>query len=114
MCCCAARLRKCSPSTCDLASLCRASWIKPGAVVIDVGINVVRHTAASGTHASPSNHEARLVGDVAFDEASRVAGALTPVPGGVGPMTIAALVHNVVLAARYSAHLPWTPDVCSG
>lgn len=49
----------------------------------------------------------RLVGDVAFREVAEVASALTPVPGGIGPMTIAALVHNVILAARYSAGLPW-------
>lgn len=63
----------------------RGGWIKPGACVIDVGINRV---------------EGRLVGDVAFDEAVAVAGAITPVPGGVGPMTIACLLHNTLAAAR--------------
>jgi len=63
----------------------RGDWIAPGATVIDVGINRLP--------------DKRLVGDVAFDEASRVAGAITPVPGGVGPMTIACLLENTVTAA---------------
>ena len=67
----------------------RGDWIKPGAVVIDVGIN--RIEAPDG--------KARLVGDVAFDEARAIAGAITPVPGGVGPMTVACLLRNTVLAA---------------
>jgi methylenetetrahydrofolate dehydrogenase (NADP+)/methenyltetrahydrofolate cyclohydrolase len=67
----------------------RGDWIKPGATVIDVGIN--RIEAEGG--------KTRLVGDVAFDEAQGVAGAITPVPGGVGPMTIACLLRNTVLAA---------------
>lgn len=69
--------------------LLRGDWIKPGAVVIDVGIN----RGADG----------RLVGDVHFDEALAVAGHLTPVPGGVGPMTIASLLSNVCLAAERRA-----------
>jgi methylenetetrahydrofolate dehydrogenase (NADP+)/methenyltetrahydrofolate cyclohydrolase len=69
--------------------LVRRDWVKPGATVIDVGIN--RVTAADGS--------ARLVGDVAFDEVAEVAGALTPVPGGVGPMTIACLLDNTLAAA---------------
>ncbi|MCR6629857.1 MAG: bifunctional methylenetetrahydrofolate dehydrogenase/methenyltetrahydrofolate cyclohydrolase FolD [Magnetospirillum sp.] len=68
----------------------RGDWIKPGATVIDVGIN--RVPAEGG--------KTRLVGDVAFDEAMRVAGAVTPVPGGVGPMTIACLLANTLSAAR--------------
>ena len=67
----------------------RGDWIGPGATVIDVGIN--RIDAAEG--------KTRLVGDVAFDEAVEVAGAITPVPGGVGPMTIACLLRNTVTAA---------------
>ena len=67
----------------------RGDWIKPGATVIDVGIN--RIEAASG--------KGRLVGDVAFDEAAEVASAITPVPGGVGPMTIACLLLNTLTAA---------------
>ena len=67
----------------------RRDWIKPGATVIDVGIN--RIEAEGG--------KSRLVGDVAFDEAAEVAGAITPVPGGVGPMTIACLLRNTVQAA---------------
>jgi methylenetetrahydrofolate dehydrogenase (NADP+)/methenyltetrahydrofolate cyclohydrolase len=68
----------------------RGDWIKPGAVVIDVGIN--RVAGAEG--------KTRLVGDVAFEEARVVAGAITPVPGGVGPMTIACLLQNTVTAAE--------------
>jgi len=68
----------------------RGDWIKPGAIVIDVGINRVE--GADG--------KSRLVGDVAYDEAAQVAGAITPVPGGVGPMTIACLLKNTVEAAR--------------
>jgi len=68
----------------------RGDWIKPGATVIDVGMN--RLTLADG--------KTKLVGDVAFDEAREVAGAITPVPGGVGPMTIAMLLANTLEAAR--------------
>ena len=67
----------------------RGDWIKPGAAVIDVGIN--RVTLPGGKR--------RLVGDVAFAEAQGVAGAITPVPGGVGPMTIACVLRNTLLAA---------------
>ncbi len=93
----------------DLAAVCRqadilvaavgrpqmvkADWVKPGATVIDVGINRVP---------APEKGEgkSRLVGDVAYDEASQVAAAITPVPGGVGPMTIAMLMANTVIAAH--------------
>jgi methylenetetrahydrofolate dehydrogenase (NADP+)/methenyltetrahydrofolate cyclohydrolase len=71
------------------AEMIRGAWVKPGATVIDVGIN--RVPAADG--------KSRLVGDVAFHEAKSVAGAITPVPGGVGPMTIACLLRNTLLAA---------------
>ena len=92
----------------DLAGICRAAdilvaavgrpemvkadWVKPGATVIDVGINRV---------AAPEKGEGktRLVGDVAYAEAVGIAGAITPVPGGVGPMTIAMLMANTVIAA---------------
>jgi methylenetetrahydrofolate dehydrogenase (NADP+)/methenyltetrahydrofolate cyclohydrolase len=67
----------------------RGNWIKPGAVVIDVGINRI---------AVPGG-KSRLVGDVAFAEAQGIAGAITPVPGGVGPMTIACLLRNTLIAA---------------
>jgi methylenetetrahydrofolate dehydrogenase (NADP+)/methenyltetrahydrofolate cyclohydrolase len=96
----------------DLADLCRRAdilvaavgrpemvrgdWIKPGAAVIDVGVNRVPfrdpEQAALG--------RTRLVGDVAFKEARRVAGWLTPVPGGVGPMTVACLLRNTVTASK--------------
>jgi methylenetetrahydrofolate dehydrogenase (NADP+)/methenyltetrahydrofolate cyclohydrolase len=68
----------------------RGDWIKPGATVIDVGIN--RVPAEAG--------KTKLVGDVAFAEALRVAGGITPVPGGVGPMTIACLLQNTLSAAK--------------
>ena len=66
-------------------------WIKPGATVIDVGINRIE---APGKGVG----KARLVGDVAFDEAIKIAGAITPVPGGVGPTTIACLLRNTLTA----------------
>ncbi|MBY5368663.1 bifunctional methylenetetrahydrofolate dehydrogenase/methenyltetrahydrofolate cyclohydrolase FolD [Rhizobium leguminosarum] len=74
----------------------RADWVKPGATVIDVGINRV---------AAPERGEGktRLVGDVAFEEVSAVASTITPVPGGVGPMTIAMLMANTVIAAHRTA-----------
>jgi len=72
------------------AQMVRGDWIKPGAAVIDVGINRV---AGEGG-------KTRLVGDVAFEEARRVAGWITPVPGGVGPMTIACLLRNTLEAAK--------------
>jgi len=96
----------------DLATLCaradlvyaavgrpemvKGSWIKPGATVIDVGIN--RLSGADG--------KTRLVGDVAFDEALQVAGAITPVPGGVGQMTVACLLVNTLRAACAIRGLP--------
>jgi methylenetetrahydrofolate dehydrogenase (NADP+)/methenyltetrahydrofolate cyclohydrolase len=67
------------------ARMVGADWVKPGATVIDVGINRL---------------ESGLVGDVDFDAVSERAGAITPVPGGVGPMTIACLLRNTVLAAH--------------
>jgi len=70
----------------------RGDWIRPGATVIDVGINRISLPSAEGLRE-------RLVGDVDFESARRVAGAITPVPGGVGPMTIACLLRNTVAAA---------------
>jgi methylenetetrahydrofolate dehydrogenase (NADP+)/methenyltetrahydrofolate cyclohydrolase len=67
----------------------RGDWVQPGAVVIDVGINRVE-----------SDGSAKLVGDVAFAEVEPIAGAITPVPGGVGPMTIACLLQNTLTAFR--------------
>lgn len=75
----------------------RGDWIKPGATVIDVGINRV---------AGPVEGKTRLVGDVAFAEAAEVAGAITPVPGGVGPMTIACLLLNTLTATRRQNGIP--------
>jgi methylenetetrahydrofolate dehydrogenase (NADP+)/methenyltetrahydrofolate cyclohydrolase len=96
----------------DLASVCRRAdllvaaigrpemvrgdWIKPGATVIDVGIN--RIPADGG--------KSRIVGDVAYAEAAKVAGAITPVPGGVGPMTIACLLLNTLRATCAQNNLP--------
>ncbi|MEJ5315268.1 MAG: bifunctional methylenetetrahydrofolate dehydrogenase/methenyltetrahydrofolate cyclohydrolase FolD [Anaerolinea sp.] len=76
------------------AEMVRGDWVKPGAVVIDVGINRVEDAT------QPRGY--RLVGDVAFDEVKEVADWLTPVPGGVGPMTIAMLLQNTLRAARLS------------
>ncbi len=73
-----------------------ADWVKPGATVIDVGINPM---------ALPDG-ASRLVGDVDYPAVSRVAGAITPVPGGVGPMTIACLLRNTLLAACRRRGLP--------
>jgi len=98
----------CHSRTRDLPSVCREAdvliaaigrpemirgdWIKPGAYVIDVGVNRVD---------DPSRERGyRLVGDVAFEEAKEVAGAITPVPGGVGPMTIAGLLRNTLHSAQ--------------
>ena len=75
-------------------------WIRPGAVVIDVGINRI----------DAGNGKMRLVGDVDFESALPVASGITPVPGGVGPMTIACLLHNTVLAAC-RRHVVAVPDV---
>ena len=74
--------------------LVRGDWVKPGAVVIDVGINRVEDASR------PKGY--RLVGDVAFQEVKEVAGAITPVPGGVGPMTIAMLLRNTLRGAKLS------------
>jgi methylenetetrahydrofolate dehydrogenase (NADP+) / methenyltetrahydrofolate cyclohydrolase len=74
----------------------RGDWIRPGATVIDVGINRIPGTDGKN----------RLVGDVAFDEAVKVAGAITPVPGGVGPMTVACLLVNTLRAACAGRGLP--------
>jgi methylenetetrahydrofolate dehydrogenase (NADP+)/methenyltetrahydrofolate cyclohydrolase len=81
------------------AEMIRGDWVKPGAIVIDVGINRV---AAPDLGAGKT----RLVGDVAFSEVKEVAGAITPVPGGVGPMTIACLLRNTVVAACARRGLP--------
>ena len=84
------------------ANMVRKDWIKPGATVIDVGINRID---------APEKGEGgtRLVGDVAFDECADVASAITPVPGGVGPMTIAMLMSNTLKAARQRRGLPPWP-----
>jgi methylenetetrahydrofolate dehydrogenase (NADP+)/methenyltetrahydrofolate cyclohydrolase len=73
----------------------RGDWVQPGATVIDVGINRIEREGKT-----------KLVGDVAYDEAVKIAGAITPVPGGVGPMTIAVLLQNTLTAARRQRGLP--------
>jgi len=108
----------------DLAALCRTAdilvaavgrpemvrgdWIKPGATVIDVGINRV----PSRDPVNAAEGRTRVVGDVAFDEAVMVAGHITPVPGGVGPMTIACLLANTYVAACRSIGVE--PDTLAG
>jgi 5,10-methylene-tetrahydrofolate dehydrogenase/methenyl tetrahydrofolate cyclohydrolase len=74
------------------AEMVRGDWVKPGAVVIDVGVNAVDDPTKEKGY--------RLVGDVAFDEVKEVAAAITPVPGGVGPMTIAMLMRNTMDSAK--------------
>jgi methylenetetrahydrofolate dehydrogenase (NADP+)/methenyltetrahydrofolate cyclohydrolase len=81
--------------------LVKGAWLKPGATVIDVGMN--RLSTAEG--------KTRLLGDVEFDSARTIAGAITPVPGGVGPMTIAVLLRNTVVAAHARAGLPPPPGL---
>lgn len=71
-----------------VAEMIQGDWIKPGAVVIDVGINRIKNPEG----------KMRLVGDVKFDAAIKIAGAITPVPGGVGPMTIGCLLRNTLIA----------------
>lgn len=82
----------------------KADWIKPGATVIDVGINRI-----PAPERGPG--KTRLVGDVAFDEAAEIAGAITPVPGGVGPMTIACLLRNTIVAAHRRRGLSLSIDL---
>ena len=79
----------------------RGSWLKPGVVVIDVGINAVDDKSKASGY--------RLVGDVCFEEAKQVASKITPVPGGVGPMTIALLMRNTLNLARHRAGLERLP-----
>ena len=75
------------------AGLVKASWVKPGATVVDVGINAVK----AGPEAV-DDEQWRVVGDVDYEAVAAVAGAITPVPGGVGPMTVAALLDNILHA----------------
>ena len=81
--------------------LIRGDWLKPGATVIDVGQERVEQP--DGTR--------KLLGDVAFEEALKVAGAITPVPGGVGPMTIACLIRNTFVSAARREHFPYDKNL---
>jgi len=83
------------------AEMVRGDWLRPGAVVIDVGMNRIN---------VEGQDKPRLTGDVAFEEAERVASAITPVPGGVGPMTIACLLRNTVVAACRQRHVACALD----
>jgi methylenetetrahydrofolate dehydrogenase (NADP+)/methenyltetrahydrofolate cyclohydrolase len=78
------------------SEMVKGDWIKPGAVVIDVGISRLPSRDPEAAAAGKT----RVVGDAAFDEAKAVAGAITPVPGGVGPMTVAGLLYNTLIACR--------------
>ena len=82
--------RSARSATVGRPGLVRGSWLKPGATVIDVGINRIE----------TGDGRTRLVGDVAYDEAQGIAAHVTPVPGGVGPMTIACLLANTLRAAE--------------
>ena len=81
------------------ANIVKGDWVKPGATIIDVGINRIKSDTG----------KMKLVGDVDFDEVEKVAGAITPVPGGVGPMTIASLLQNTLKAACNQHEVP-LPD----
>ncbi|MBW8753649.1 MAG: bifunctional methylenetetrahydrofolate dehydrogenase/methenyltetrahydrofolate cyclohydrolase FolD [Sphingomonadales bacterium] len=83
------------------AEMVKADWVKPGATVIDVGMNRVPAAEEGKT---------KLVGDVDFGDVSQVAGAITPVPGGVGPMTIAVLLRNTIVAAHRNAGVALAKD----
>ena len=89
-----------------IAEMVKGDWVKPGACVIDVGINRVPAPEKSLNDAGQP--KTKLVGDVAFDEAVEVAGHITPVPGGVGPMTIACLLQNTLTAACRQAGIDET------
>jgi methylenetetrahydrofolate dehydrogenase (NADP+)/methenyltetrahydrofolate cyclohydrolase len=91
------------------AEMVRGDWIKPGAAVIDVGINGIPLFNPDGSpliSEKTGKPRQKLVGDVNFEEAKHVAGFITPVPGGVGPMTIACLLVNTLRAACAVAGLP--------
>ena len=89
-------------AACGIAEYVQGAWLKPGAVVIDVGINAVDDASKKRGY--------RLVGDVDFASCAAAASHLTPVPGGVGPMTIAMLLRNCVDGAARAGAQPWTID----
>jgi methylenetetrahydrofolate dehydrogenase (NADP+)/methenyltetrahydrofolate cyclohydrolase len=79
-----------------VAEMVKADWVKPGAVIIDVGMNRIEREIDGEV-------KTKLVGDVDYDAVVEVAGAITPVPGGVGPMTITMLMFNTLRSARLAA-----------
>jgi methylenetetrahydrofolate dehydrogenase (NADP+)/methenyltetrahydrofolate cyclohydrolase len=81
----------------------KGEWVKPGAIVIDVGINRIEISKDDETGI-------KITGDVDFEDVRKVAGAITPVPGGVGPMTIAMLMANTLVSARRAANNPAVPS----
>ncbi len=84
-----------------IPKLVKADWVRPGAVIVDVGINVVQgRELFECCPAGERPAEYSVVGDVDYDDVAGVASAVTPVPGGIGPMTIAAVLHNVLQSVR--------------
>nr|CAD7402994.1 unnamed protein product [Timema cristinae] len=92
------------------AEMVKGSWIKPGAIVIDCGINSIPGQSRPQIPNDTKKSGQRLVGDVAFEEAKKVASYITPVPGGVGPMTVAMLMKNTVLSAQRQARKLLNPQ----
>ena len=84
-------------------NMVKGEWVKPGATVIDVGINRIEISKDDETGI-------KITGDVDFEDVRKVAGAITPVPGGVGPMTIAMLMANTLVSARRAANNPAVPS----
>lgn len=78
------------------ANFVQGSWLKPGAIVIDVGMNYIPDSSRKSGQ--------RVVGDIHYDSAKEVASFITPVPGGVGPMTVAMLLHNVFKSANHHSN----------
>lgn len=89
-----------------IPKLVKADWVQPGAVIVDVGINVVQgRELFECCPAGERPSEYSVVGDVDYEDVAGVASAVTPVPGGIGPMTIAAVLHNVLQSGRHRAGL---------
>ena len=82
------------------AKYIQGEWLKPGCTIIDVGVNVVEEEGGGGGEGEEKKKKRRVVGDVDFESVRGVAGWVTPVPGGVGPMTIAMLMRNTLLLTK--------------